>query len=116
MCPYTPEATIWRHCTMGPRHITAAVALALCVTACGSSTAPPKTQAQIQACWTTHATAYAKQYAQSITTSPATQPSLEQMVLSAVPLYEARTLPSSMTTPAITAHLKAIEATCGKLR
>lgn len=93
----------------------------LAVTGCGgggtsaTSSAGHATRAQVRACWDAGLTAYEKAYAHTLGFA-GVGTTIKKLIVDDAGLYEAGHLPSADTTPAITAHLKAIQQKCGKLR
>lgn len=96
---------------------TVVVMIALTATAIGGCGG--KSEAEIQTCWNHELAHFANRYANEIsiagTSSQALRQSAAQIVFDDASLYASGHLPSDDTTPEITAHLKAIEAKCGKL-
>jgi len=94
------------------------IVVALCVSACGGGGGT--SQAQVRACWTEQMLAFSQQYAKEIGSGLAPSAGLtkssEQIVIDDAQLYEAGKLTPDLTTPEITAHLKATQAKCGKLK
>jgi hypothetical protein len=100
------------------RRISCGVAAVLCLSACGGGS--DRSQAQVRACWNEHVLAFAQQYAKEVGSGLAPSPGLiktsERIVVDDASLYEAGKLTSDLTTPEITAHLKTIQAKCGRLK